>query len=546
LRLLESRYPETLLPEEEEGEDEEEEKKGGCIDDDDDDDEHRSLPSLDREADVALVSALRRDDAARRLASLAMRPYDPTRTCAIVAAVAGTASDADANDGGGSRGGDDDPAPAATTPTRVFARGGGKNKTTTTTLTREYPKDALLRRLGRLWGHLLVLPSLEEARSYRRRRPRPPDDGDDVAVTAAAVGNETIRVVRDDKQEDNPPYYRISLIVPAYHEKSAHLRAKLSRALEMARCPGGVEVVIVDAGGCDDLEVLLPPPAGAGCGGDDDDDDDDGDCRSWGRVSVFVHATGGGRGPCLNYGASVASGRILTFCHSDTTLPRHWDDGIASALDHDGSASDDDLIASNIARANSCAFSFGIDTSPEGLSMPFDEDGRRPSSSPADRPPYSPPGIRAVEATANLRTHLYSLPYGDQVLSLHACVFDFLGGFPDQCLMEDYELVSLLRRRAALFAVPRAPGGNAARERLAIIPGDPALCSPRRWQKLGVLYVTYMNSRFVNLYAGTRRMGPDELFRLYYGKEPPTRVAVDSPWEVELANRLVATCTLKA
>ncbi len=100
MRLLESQYPKTLIlpaeeEEEEEEEKEEEEEEGGCIDehndddydnDDDDDYKHRSLPSLDREADVALVSALRRDDAARRLASLAMRPY-----------VAGTAPDA--NDG---------------------------------------------------------------------------------------------------------------------------------------------------------------------------------------------------------------------------------------------------------------------------------------------------------------------------------------------------------------------------------------------------------------------------------------------------------------
>ena len=216
------------------------------------------------------------------------------------------------------------------------------------------------------------------------------------------------------------------------------------------------------------------------------------------------------------------------FCHLDTTLPRHWDDRIASALDHNGIASEGDLIVSNAARENLCAFSFGIDTFPEGVSMPFVEDDR-PFSAPANCPPYCPPGIRAIEVTANLQTHLYSLPYGDQVLLLHACVFDFLGGFPDQCLMEDYELVSLLRQRAALFAVPRAPGGNAAREGLVIIPGNPALCSPHRWQKLGVLYVTFMNSRFVNHYASTRRMGPDELFRIYYGKEPPTRGVVVSP-----------------
>ena len=154
--------------------------------------------------------------------------------------------------------------------------------------------------------------------------------------------------------------------------------------------------------------------------------------------------------------------------------------------------------------------------------------------------PYVPPGIRAVQTTANLRTYLFSLPYGDQVLSLHACTFHFLGGFPDQCLMEDYELVSLLRRRATLFAVSHKPG-LIAREALTIIQGDPALCSPRRWQKFGVMYVTYMNSKFVNLYAGQRKMDPDELFQLYYGKAPPKRCAVISPWEAELANQLEAT-----
>ena len=104
--------------------------------------------------------------------------------------------------------------------------------------------------------------------------------------------------------------------------------------------------------------------------------------------------------------------------------------------------------------------------------------------------------------------------------------------------MEDYELVALLRRRAALFVHPSdAPGGK-IKERVAIIPGSPALCSPRRWQKFGVLYVTFMNSKFVNLYAGTREMGPDDLFGLYYGREPPERDENNSPWEVELAKVL--------
>jgi hypothetical protein len=66
-----------------------------------------------------------------------------------------------------------------------------------------------------------------------------------------------------------------------------------------------------------------------------------------------------------------------------------------------------------------------------------------------------PPGIRAVEMTANIRTQLFSLPYGDQAISVPKDMFDFLGRFPDQCLIEDYEIVMLLRKCAALLNIAR-------------------------------------------------------------------------------------------
>jgi len=94
--------------------------------------------------------------------------------------------------------------------------------------------------------------------------------------------------------------------------------------------------------------------------------------------------------------------------------------------------------------------------------------------------------------------------------------------------MEDYELVALLRKRASLL--PKL--GVEETEKLTIIGGDPALCSPRRWQKFGVLYVTFMNSKFVNLYAGG--MGPNELYTKYYGTVAPERAKQLSPWELEL------------
>ena len=101
----------------------------------------------------------------------------------------------------------------------------------------------------------------------------------------------------------------------------------------------------------------------------------------------------------------------------------------------------------------------------------------------------------------------------------------------DQCLMEDYELVALLRKRASLL--PKM-SDRLNKEQLKIVSGEPAMCSPRRWQKFGVLYVTYTNSSLVNLYASG--IGPDELFRLYYKQDPPCRRSSLSPWEENMSS----------
>lgn len=400
------------------------------------------IESMEVGADAELLRVLRQDTICRRLASLAMRPF----SC-------------------------------------DFGTKVGESKTIT--LLEQFPHNRLLRRIKRLWPMSLELPTLSEAKTYYRRG-QPSVLPDAVSI---------------NKKHTNVEHYsfRISLVLPAYHEKGGHILKKLSSALEAARDPSEVEVVVVNAGGCSDLDELLSLT------------DEDHGC---GRVSIYSFEGGGGRGPCLNYGATQSTGRILTFCHSDTTLPRDWDKSVVATLEHNGMR-DDELSV----RSNSCSFSFGIDTSEEGLSMPFD----LPLTTSRA---YYPPGIKAAVYGANIRAKLFSLPYGDQAMSIHACVFDFLGGFPDQCMMEDYDFVSLLRRRARLV------NNGKCREKVSIIRGPPALCSPRRWQKFGVFYVTCMNTYFVHLYAGMQ--SADELYRLYYSQDPPERKVQESPWEVEL------------
>ncbi|KAL3779717.1 hypothetical protein HJC23_003578 [Cyclotella cryptica] len=441
--------------------------------------------TLTVKADAALIRVLRHDDVCRRLASLAMRPYDVTieTTVTTTKTIVSTISPAKSYSSAESH--------TTTSPTTTVCNSNHAT-TTTTTLLKQFPHNHLLQRMSNVWNLLLALPALEEAKTFYRIPTTNPPRAETSCLSDGAYSA-----------------FKISLIMPSYNEEGSHLQVKLSKALDMASSPEEVEVIIVDAGGCSDLEMILKHKSETGC--------DSHNSKQWGRICIVSFSSGGGRGPCLNHGAQSATGRILTFCHSDTTLPRSWDERIVATLEHDSPRSSNHRRLGT-PRANSCSFQFGIDTSPEGLSMPF-------ASSSIH---YNPPGIRAVETTANMRSYLYSLPYGDSTLSLHACVFHFLGGYPDQCLMEDYELVSLLRLRAAFC-------GN---EKLAMMRGPPALCSPRRWQKFGVLYVTFMNSKLVNLYAGSMKVGSDDLFRQYYGKDPPKREFNCSPWEIELDNRL--------
>eukprot|EP00658_Telonema_sp_P-2_P082867 TRINITY_DN8837_c0_g1_i6.p1 TRINITY_DN8837_c0_g1~~TRINITY_DN8837_c0_g1_i6.p1 ORF type:complete len:159 (-),score=20.19 TRINITY_DN8837_c0_g1_i6:16-492(-) len=86
--------------------------------------------------------------------------------------------------------------------------------------------------------------------------------------------------------------------------------------------------------------------------------------------------------------------------------------------------------------------------------------------------------VPTVERTTNLRTRWLWLPYGDQALAMTRVELDQIGGVPDQPMMEDFELVCRVRRKALLT------GG-----RIAVIPA-PAKCNPRRWLANGVYRTT--------------------------------------------------------
>lgn len=257
--------------------------------------------------------------------------------------------------------------------------------------------------------------------------------------------------------------FRLSLIVPTHKESAEHVAVILNNALQHCTNPLQIQVVIVDAGLCTgDFGSLVTAAS-----------------SSWAEVKLVHYTGGGGRGPALNFGALCANGSVLTFLHSDCLLPAQWDATVLWALRTDDRSAKRPTI-------QACAFSLDMDLSRHGLaggSFPW--------------------GIRGVRVMANMRSRLCRMPYGDQGISLPASYFRYIGGFPNQPIMEDLEFMDYLRRRSGLLD-----------EQVTILWSS-CRCSPRRWQKVGVVYMTLANAMLVHRYTRQGWM-PEDVFDYYY------------------------------
>jgi len=173
-------------------------------------------------------------------------------------------------------------------------------------------------------------------------------------------------------------------------------------------------------------------------------------------AGATVIAAPAGRGSQQNAGAQAAQGKVLLFLHADTRLPEGFATQVREALDRPG------IVAG--------AFRFAIGAK-----------GWR---------------FRVLEHCTNWRANWLRLPYGDQALFLPAARFQAMGGFKEIALLEDLELVRRLRKmgRIALLATP-------------------ALTSPRRWQRFGVVRTTVMNQLILLGFFGG--LSPDRLGRWY-------------------------------
>jgi rSAM/selenodomain-associated transferase 2 len=163
-----------------------------------------------------------------------------------------------------------------------------------------------------------------------------------------------------------------------------------------------------------------------------------------------------GRAAQMNRGAQQATGEVLLFLHADTLI------GLA-ALRKMAEALEDPTVVGG-------AFRLVIDSPRRSL--------------------------RLIAAAANIRTRLTRIPYGDQGIFVRRSVFEKLGGFPIQPLMEDVEFARRLKRVGRVVLLP-----------------EPAVTSSRRWDKEGMGYTTLRNQVLLMLYF--IGVSPDRLARWY-------------------------------
>ena len=227
---------------------------------------------------------------------------------------------------------------------------------------------------------------------------------------------------------------KISVIMPALNEEAGIGDALKAIRDEAVSSASEVEVIVVDGGS------------------------DDKTCEVAAEFAHVMVSSERGRAVQMNAGALCATGDVLLFMHADCIVPAGVFGLMLEALDKD------EVVAG--------AFDLKID--------------------------HDSVWARSVEWSANWRTRIFRLAYGDQGLFMTAQTFRVLGGFAQMPLMEDIEMGFRLKKMGRVFFVR-----------------SPMCASPRRWLKEGVIYTTLKDWVLAFSYY-VLKISPKRLAR-YYG-----------------------------
>lgn len=158
----------------------------------------------------------------------------------------------------------------------------------------------------------------------------------------------------------------------------------------------------------------------------------------------------------MNLGAKLAQGDILLFLHGDTLLPNNYRQMVVDILSQKG------VVAG--------AFNLKID--------------------------QNIPLLNFICAMVKVRSHLFSLPYGDQGIFMKKETFETLGGFPNIPIMEDFAFIKKLQKIGKIK-----------------ISDACVITSARRWQKLGIIKTTLINQIIIMGYY--LKINPHRLAKIY-------------------------------
>ena len=170
----------------------------------------------------------------------------------------------------------------------------------------------------------------------------------------------------------------------------------------LADSSGSIEVIVADGGSTDETLARIR--------------------------DVAPHATittaPRGRARQMNAGAELASGSVLLFLHADTRLPEGAIDSIREALS-------DAMVAGGCFRTT------------------FDD--------------TQSPWMRLWQARMWMRWHRFA--FGDRGLFVRRSIFEAIGGFPDQPIFEDLDIVRAVRRQGRFHFLDAAVVTSARRYR---------------------------------------------------------------------------------
>ncbi|MGB3542720.1 TIGR04283 family arsenosugar biosynthesis glycosyltransferase [Rubrivirga sp.] len=240
-----------------------------------------------------------------------------------------------------------------------------------------------------------------------------------------------------------PPSPLVSVVVPALDE-AERIGAALTSVLAQS---DPFEIIVSDGGSTDDTLDLAAATA----------------------PTARLVSTSRGRARQMNAGAQHATGDVLLFLHADTRLPLGALDAVRSALE-------DESVIGGCFRTT-----FALEE--------------------AGTPRLGPVG-RAVMSLWEARLWMgwHRLAFGDRALFVRRADFEDVGGFPEQPIFEDLDMVRRIRPRG----------------RFAFLDLD-VVTSARRFRRHGAVRQQLRN---LGLWAGWNvGLSPDRLKRFYSDRD---------------------------